>query len=139
MTERYIPPLPFVSWDAVADAHIHDSEVRVGTMVKAYLACAKQIDQPDNEDWRDKVWADKAYDLAWFECCAFLRLAMWDINGWPMDQLGHDFWLTRCGHGTGLWDRDFGVESSRDKLTALAHTFREAYVTVGDDNKLYLE
>lgn len=25
--------------------------------------------------------------------------------GRPMEHLGHDFWLTRCGHGAGFWDR----------------------------------
>lgn len=34
-------------------------------------------------------------------------------------QAGHDFWLTRQGHGTGFWDRDddtYGTEELRDEL-----------------------
>jgi hypothetical protein len=37
-------------------------------------------------------------------------------------QAGHDFWLTRQGHGTGFWDRDddvYGVEM-REMLTRAA-------------------
>ena len=28
--------------------------------------------------------------------------------GLGLDQIGHDLWLTRNGHGTGFWDRDLG-------------------------------
>lgn len=27
----------------------------------------------------------------------------------PESQAGHDFWLTRNGHGTGFWDRGLGL------------------------------
>lgn len=56
---------------------------------------------------------------------------------------GHDFYLTRNGHGAGFWDRglgDVGDElsdccgwKSRDK----AHPFPELDVYVGDDGKVY--
>jgi hypothetical protein len=28
-------------------------------------------------------------------------------------QHGHDFWLTRCGHGVGFWDRGYGEVGER--------------------------
>ena len=28
--------------------------------------------------------------------------------GYSMNEAGHDFWLTRNGHGAGFWDRDLG-------------------------------
>lgn len=34
------------------------------------------------------------------------------------DQNGHDFWLTREGHGAGFWDRGYGEVG--DKLTEAA-------------------
>jgi hypothetical protein len=39
------------------------------------------------------------------------------------DQIGHDFFLTRNGHGAGFWDRDFYLD--KDKLTEIAKSFGE--------------
>lgn len=47
---------------------------------------------------------------------------------------GHDFWLTRNGHGAGFWDRGYG--DSGDKLTAAAKAFGSQDIYVGDDGKL---
>ena len=30
------------------------------------------------------------------------------IEGYTYVDAGHDYWLTRNGHGTGYWDRDLG-------------------------------
>lgn len=55
-------------------------------------------------------------------------------------QAGHDFWLTRNGHGAGFWDRGdlYGSESMGDKLTAAAESFSSCDMYVGDDGKIYL-
>ena len=37
---------------------------------------------------------------------------------------GHDFWLTRNGHGAGFWDGDW-QEPAAAALTAAAHAFGE--------------
>lgn len=50
---------------------------------------------------------------------------------------GHDFWLTRNGHGAGFWDR--GLDSLGDALSELARSFGETWITVGDDGELYLD
>jgi hypothetical protein len=36
-------------------------------------------------------------------------------QGSPATYLGHDLWLTSCGHGTGFWDR--GLGDLGDRLT----------------------
>ncbi len=38
-----------------------------------------------------------------------------------MSQAGHDFWLTRNGHGAGFWDR--GLGELGEKLTAACESF----------------
>jgi hypothetical protein len=48
---------------------------------------------------------------------------------------GHDFWLTRCGHGCGFWDR--GQGDLGRALTEASKRFGEAWIQVGDDNQLY--
>jgi hypothetical protein len=53
-------------------------------------------------------------------------------------QTGHDFWLTRNGHGCGFWDGDYS-EPHGTKLTKGSKSFRECYLIVGDDGKVYCE
>jgi hypothetical protein len=62
------------------------------------------------------------------------------------DQNGHDFWLTRNGHGTGFWDRDYTKgrpdssvvhEVIEDILTESLKKFGEVSLYVGDNGKLY--
>ena len=52
------------------------------------------------------------------------------------DSAGHDFWLTRNGHGAGFWDR--GLGELGDRLSDAATAFGEAHLYAGDDGKLYL-
>lgn len=41
---------------------------------------------------------------------------------------GHDFWLTRNGHGAGFWSRGYDLNGLGDKLTDAAHAYGSAYV-----------
>jgi hypothetical protein len=40
---------------------------------------------------------------------------------WTDEQIGHDLWLTRCGHGAGFWDRNL---PNGDKLTEICELIR---------------
>ena len=51
-------------------------------------------------------------------------------------QAGHDFWLTRNGHGCGFWDGDW-KEPAATVLTDAAHGFGECDLCVGDDGMIY--
>jgi hypothetical protein len=55
-----------------------------------------------------------------------------------LEQVGHDFWLTRNGHGAGFWDRNLGVTG--DKLSEAATvygTYGGCDLYVGDDGLIY--
>jgi hypothetical protein len=54
-----------------------------------------------------------------------------------IEQAGHDFWLTREGHGTGFWDRDGWSEPGRSRLTKASEAFGEVWLYVGDDGRIY--
>lgn len=54
---------------------------------------------------------------------------------WDADQFGHDFWLTRNGHGAGFWDR--GKGELGDWLTALVKPYGSQDLYVGDDGRVY--
>lgn len=51
-------------------------------------------------------------------------------------RLGHDFLMTRNGHGCGFWDGDWD-EPSATLLTEIAEKFGPLEVYVGDDGLLY--
>jgi len=49
---------------------------------------------------------------------------------------GHDFWLTRCGHGAGFWDGDW-PEPHATALDNASKAFGNVDLYVGDDGKIY--
>lgn len=51
--------------------------------------------------------------------------------------VGHDFYMTRNGHGVGFWDRGLGELGTW--LTGICKPFGEAYAYVGDDGSVYVE
>lgn len=52
------------------------------------------------------------------------------------ENIGHDFFLTRAGHGVGFWDRGFGKLG--DDLTAKCKEFGESTPYIGDDELIYV-
>lgn len=52
---------------------------------------------------------------------------------------GHDFWLTRNGHGAGYWDRhmDEPGRSLGDQLTQMAKPYGTYDLYVGDSGKIH--
>lgn len=57
-----------------------------------------------------------------------------DHSEWTEEQLAHDFWLTRNGHGAGFWDR--GLESG-DILSNWAKIYGSCDLYVGDDGMIH--
>lgn len=52
---------------------------------------------------------------------------------------GHDFWLTRNGHGAGFWDRGLGeVGDALSKACGWRTKFGEVDIYLGGDDKVYL-
>jgi hypothetical protein len=82
----------------------------LGHVLKGYLECAKWADCP--EESPNARFTKSAIETARKDCAEFLAacgpLYFQAINcdGYSATQFGHDFWLTRCGHGVGFWDRD---------------------------------
>jgi hypothetical protein len=52
------------------------------------------------------------------------------------EQAGHDFWLTRNGHGCGFSDGDW-PEPQATTLDRSAEAFGEFHLYVGDDERIY--
>ncbi len=61
--------------------------------------------QPDSDDPLDSDFERECIiDCLYFYSCAWAYLS---TDTAEIEQAGHDFWLTRNGHGSGFWDRDW--------------------------------
>lgn len=52
-------------------------------------------------------------------------------------QAGHDFWLTRNGHGAGFWDGDWS-DPAGARLDEITKKFRPVDLYRGDDGRIHL-
>jgi hypothetical protein len=80
--------------------------MKTETMFKAYIEAVYFTDTGDNEQ------PDSCAELtdyfkarAYIDCRNFLYATKDLSEDDNPEQLGHDLWLTRNGHGTGFWDR----------------------------------
>ncbi|QGZ16410.1 hypothetical protein Hena1_02600 [Erwinia phage Hena1] len=78
--------------------------------------------------------AARSDSVRFIDHAAILFLGLPD--GYDYANAGHDFWLTRNGHGAGFWDR--GLGELGDRLTELSQSFGEKSPYIGDDGLLYL-
>lgn len=114
--------------------------VDIATATRAYLICAlwsglDENNQPLEESFDLDDVSEEAQQQAWADVVGFTEVAGADLDGLDDEQIGHDFYLTRNGHGAGFWDRGLGERG--DRLSAAAKTFGEANLYAGDDGLLY--
>ena len=71
------------------------------------------------------------------DCADFIKAheADLDASGLTAARAGHDFWLTRNGHGSGFWDE--GLGELGDRLTKASKFYGSFDLYVGDDGKIY--
>jgi hypothetical protein len=73
---------------------------------------------------------ENAADLA----LAYERYGSCGDGSTPEERAGHDFWLTRCGHGVGFWDRpELDADGVGQRLTDACEKFGEAHVWVDEE------
>lgn len=70
------------------------------------------------------------------DCAKFQKENAADI-GDKAGLAGHDFWLTRNGHGSGFWDGDW-PELAAARLTEASKAFGEVTLSVSDDGKIFI-
>lgn len=69
--------------------------------------------------------------------CTKFQAENWDDICSELGRAGHDFWLTRCRHGSGFFDGDWG--DLGDKLTEACKAYKEINLYVGDDGLIYCD
>lgn len=121
-----------------------DEEYRE-TFIDAYMDCAiwashsdededRQLDGYSSADIHDDTRKEMADDCNDFiNTNAILLASVIDLE--DAGQAGHDFWLTRNGHGAGFWDRGLGDVGR--KLSDAARVYGERYLYLGDDEMIH--
>jgi hypothetical protein len=61
-------------------------------------------------------------------------IAFPSVSYYDTSRAGHDFWLTRNGHGAGFWDRELGEVGAR--LSDASKAFGSFDLYIGDDGKI---
>lgn len=128
-------------------------------VVRGYLVCMlwTMPGDEDNENPGDSIsiheLPKQTWDIAHADCVAFIG-ACGDLfthaierDGYSAERFGHDFALTRNGHGAGFWDRDELKEDDLgDKISALCGwtgakrtRFTDNSLYLGDDGLAYFE
>ena len=107
-------------------------------LVTALWSSIDDKENPFDDNYSIDDFSEKALKQADKDCDLFIEKAGDLLDDFDDTDIAHDFWLTRQGHGAGFWDGDYPDEIG-DKLTEIANDFRELYIYVGDDGKLYFE
>ena len=118
-------------------------------MVRAYVNCAiwcghyyeSEDDEreginaiPMDEVYLEDDCAFSTWKRAVSDCREFIEASAHITHDWDASQFGHDFYLTRCGHGAGFWDRGKGAAGKQ--LTELCRPYDSADL-FADDGRLY--
>jgi hypothetical protein len=94
----------------------------------------EELDLPDYFDWSYSDIDAKSLKSIIEDCENFMdECAEADIDleeDWGLEQAGHDFWLTRNGHGAGFWDRGKGALG--DKLSKIAEAYGSVDTLIAD-------
>ena len=90
----------------------------IDKITRAYIEAALWTSEADNysiDDIDDDTKKDMKESVEYF-----VHVASDYFSDLTNEQIGHDFWLTRNGHGTGFWDREFINDEDKKQLTAIS-------------------
>lgn len=104
-----------------------------------YIDCAiwsstNENGEPLDNEYDSSDISEETFNKMREECQKFFNDHGKTMNAiGTFGQHGHDFWLSRNGHGTGFWDRGYGEEG--DNLHKAAQMdFGPVDLYVGDDD-----
>lgn len=114
-------------------------------MTQAYLTCALWSSTDENGEPLDSVFSlddlsAEALNDAQTDCALFVtdaQRAGLDLSQLSEDQIGHDLWLTRNGHGAGFWYRGLGALG--ESLSDIARRMGGVDAYAGDNGQVYFQ
>jgi len=128
--------------------------INIKKIMDSYLECAIWTEEERLEDENTEGYEGEIKDLipeadlnihnfsddskikAYEDIKLFLKYAGDAVNGIDEEQLGHDIWLSRNGHGAGFFDRGYDDDIEK-RLMDSAHKIGGVDVYLGDDGLLY--
>ena len=119
--------------------------IKLDTFTEAYVTCALWLtdEEPKSGAWlqnhpytTENIDAESLARIV-ADCEQFQADNCADFTEYELASAGHDYFLTRNGHGAGFWDGDWEPELGR-KLTTYAARRGESSLYIGDDGRLYL-
>lgn len=118
-------------------------EIQLKQFIDSYIECmlwaSTDLDGNDFDDYRLTDFSSCALTRIEKDCIVFVASNKDLIDQYvSYDQAGHDFFLTRNGHGTGFWDCEEVDTAVKDELVKASKKFPESNLISGDDGKLYV-
>lgn len=104
----------------------------------AYVEAMFSTDGGTDGELKEKEVSDISWSLAStiiHDCAVFQAAHHREIDS-AYASAGHDFWLTRNGHGAGFWDGCWAKEEG-ERMDATAKAFGELEIYIGDDGLIY--
>lgn len=120
---------------AIASDHFHSLDAFTQAYIEAMFFTSTGVDDGDLRDMTLANLADETWRRIEDDCTKFQAANPYVLT--DLEQAGHDFWLTRNGHGAGFWDGDW-PEPQATELTDAAKMFGMSDLYLGDDGLLYL-
>jgi len=145
------------------ESSLNDVNVMTKSYLNTALWSTPNMDNKDNEpldkDYNINDFSKEAKDKATKDCKRFIDdlkieltkynknksdgdiVQLFDISNKQqtsnqvMEDLGHNFWLTRNGHGAGFFDGDYD-EDIEKILMKLSHNAKAIDLYINDDNKV---
>lgn len=118
----------------------------VGEILAGFIECAfwsstDRDDEPMDANYGAEDLTDLAMALMEADVLTFARRAWYiaESAGWTAGEFGHDYWLTRNGHGAGFWGRTWGRSGVGRHLTDLAKDMGSMDLYVDPDGKVDVE
>ncbi len=112
------------------------------TFLRADVECALWSSTDENGEPLDGLDAELSYSAQIRfarDCKDFIAGNAEALDAYVSERdwesAGHDFWLTRNGHGAGFWDRGLGQLGRA--LTDASKPYGPCDLYVGDDGKIY--
>jgi hypothetical protein len=95
-------------------------------------------DEPLDENYSILDIDDESKFVLWEKYKGFINdnLELILESSLSYEDIGHNFWLTCNGHGSGFWDRELGEIG--DKLTEACKIIGSSDPYVGDDGLIYI-
>lgn len=122
-----------ITWDFPVDAVV--AAVEDGLTCLVWQATGDDGEPLESSGWQaSDITAESVTEFA-RDLADFWHGNHPDLKDLDAGQVGHDFVLTRNGHGAGFWDRGLGEQG--DRLTEACRPYGTFDLYVGDDGKLY--